>query len=81
MSGAQGRAPKKTVLWYLKAIFAAYACGLVSMILLFVFSMIVLGSHVAVRWMFEPLGGVRPFGFLMLLLAVAWGPFVWKRLR
>jgi hypothetical protein len=81
MPGAQGRAPKRTVLWYLKAVFAACACGLVSIVVLFVLSMIVLGSDVAVRWIFEPIGGVRPFGFVMLLLAVVWAPFVWKRLR
>jgi hypothetical protein len=81
VSGAHSEAPKRTALWYVKAVFAAYACAVGSILLLFLLMMFVLGAAAAARWLFDPILGVRPLVVVAVLFWIAWAPFVWRRLR
>jgi hypothetical protein len=66
---------KRKGFWYLKFLFAAYAAGLASWMLLMVVSLPFGGFEFGERWL-HPYAGVQ-----MLVLGLAWSPIIWRKLR
>jgi hypothetical protein len=66
---------KRSGFWYVKLVFAVYAAGFASWVLLMVISLPFGGFEFGERWL-RPYAGVQ-----MLVLGLAWSPLIWRQLR
>jgi len=80
------RRPKRTLFWYGKFVFACYAAGFASFLLLFASLLFastlwVSAADFTGRWFFPTDDRIGPLGWLIVVLGAAWSPLVWRRLH